>query len=117
MIISGGMVGYPLDFGKEMMDTGMGKRVDYVGIHTPRSRPEDGGGGLEHGEALERFRKLIRSYNADLDVWQSEVQATPNVTFAEVRGGITDFQQARHVARRFLHRAVAWLPGLVLAAL
>lgn len=101
VIISGGLVGYPLDYGKQMMDTGLGKWVDYIGIHTPRSRPEDGGGGMHHAEALEQFRKLIRSYNPALEVWQSEVQATPNVTFADVRGGITDFQQARHVARRF----------------
>ena len=101
VIISGGLVGYPLDYGKEMMDTGMGKWVDYIGIHTPRNRPEDGGRGVDHAEALEQFRRLIRSYNPALEVWQSEVQATPNVTFADVRGGITDFQQARHVARRF----------------
>lgn len=101
VIISGGLVGYPLDYGKQMMETGMGKWVNYIGIHTPRSRPEDGGRGRDHAEALDQFRRLIRSYNPALDVWQSEVQATPNVTFAEVRGGITDFQQARHVARRF----------------
>lgn len=101
VIISGGLVGYPLDFGEQMMDTGMGQWVDYIGIHTPRNRPEDGGGGRDHAQALEQFRKLIRSYDPKLEVWQSEVQATPNVTFADVRGGITDFQQARHVARRF----------------
>ena len=98
VVISGGLVGYPLDYGKEMMDTGMGKWVDYIGIHTPRRRPEDGGSGKDHAEALAQFRELIRSYNPALEVWQSEVQATPNVTFAEVRGGITDFQQARHTS-------------------
>lgn len=101
VILSGGLVGYPLDFAREMMETGMGRWVDYVGIHTPRTRPEDGGRGLDHAAALTQLRALIREYNPRLDVWQSEVQATPNVTFAEVRGGITDFQQARHVARRF----------------
>ena len=101
VIISGGLVGYPLDFAKEMLDTGMAQWVDYIGIHTPRNRPEAGGRGIEHAEALRAFRQLIRSYDPKLEVWQSEVQATPNVTFAEVRGGITDFQQARHVARRF----------------
>ena len=101
VIISGGLVGYPLDYTEDMMETGMGKWVDYIGIHTPRNRPEDGGRDIDHASALEQFRKLIRSYNPALEVWQSEVQATPNVTFADVRGGITDFQQARHVARRF----------------
>ncbi len=101
IIISGGLVGYPLDFAKEMLDTGMGDWVSYIGIHTPRSCPEDGGRGRTHAEAIAAFRSLIRSYNPQLEVWQSEVQATPNVNFADVKGGITDYQQARHVARRF----------------
>ena len=101
VVISGGLVSYPLEFAKAMLDTGMGDWVNYVGIHTPRSRPEDGGRGATHAEALAAFRSLIRSYNPGLDVWQTEVQATGNVNFADVKGGITDYQQARHVARRF----------------
>ena len=100
-VISGGIVGYSLDFGKEMLETGMGEWVDYVGVHTPRSRPEDGGRGRTHAEALAQFRKLIRSYRPELEVWQTEVQATPNVEHADVKGGITDFQQARHIGRRY----------------
>lgn len=110
-IISGGLVGYDMDFAERMLTTGMGDWVDVIGIHTPRRRPEYARDqAVDHADALARFRGLIESVNPKLVVWQTEVQATPNVTFEEVVGGITDYQQARHVARRFFYEHNLGIP-------
>lgn len=107
-IISGGLVGYDMDFAKAMLSTGLGDWVDVIGIHTPRWCPEYASVGVDHADALAEFRKLIESVNPTLVVWQTEVQAVGGVERAE--SGISDYEEARHIGRRFLYERTLGIP-------
>ena len=108
-IMSGGLVGYDIEFAKGMLSTGLGDWVDVIAIHTPRWQPEYARNRhIDHADALARFRKLIEGVNPKLVVWQTEVQAVGGIDRAE--SGITDYQEARHIARRFLYEHKLGIP-------
>lgn len=107
-IVSGGLVGYDMDFAKGMLSTGLGDWVDIIAVHSPRWRPEYARAGVDHADALAEFRKLIKSVNPKLVVWQTEVQAVGGVDRAE--SGISDYEEARHIGRRFLYERKLGIP-------
>ncbi|NLE55465.1 MAG: hypothetical protein GX617_11040, partial [Lentisphaerae bacterium] len=87
---------------------GLGDWVDVIGIHSPRWRPEYASARVDHADALAEFRKLIESVNPKLVIWQTEVQAVGGVDRAE--SGISDYEEARHIGRRFLYERTLGIP-------